>query len=70
MRGWPAGGAQQVHGLCSPLSLGNLSLVSENHLSLPQGGAGTLLRLPSSPDAQVVGGQEPVGSRQVLLRGI
>lgn len=51
-------------------SLGNLSLVSENHLSLPQGGAGTLLRLPSSPDAQVAGGQEPVGSRQVFLHGI
>lgn len=32
----------------SPFSRKALSLVSENHLSLPHRGAGTLLRLPSS----------------------
>lgn len=54
----------------SPFSRKALSLVSENHLSLPHGDAGTLFRLPSSPSAQVAGGQEPMGSRQVLLHGI
>ena len=71
MRGQPAGGAQQVHGLCPPLSLGKLSGFRESPLPAPRGcWHSPYVTLFSSPPARVAGGQEPVGSRQVLLLGI
>lgn len=63
---WPAcrWGTAGAWAMSSPFSRKALSLVSENHLSPPHVGAGTLLRLPSShlplPKWQV--GRNPWGA--------